>query len=189
MLKVKPKKCRQCGKMFTPTYSTTQVTCDYNCAIVYGVAKKAEKDAKEWAKEKKERKEALMSHSDWLKLLQSVFNTYIRERDKNLGCISCGTKKWGIKYDAGHFFSVGGFSSVRFDEDNVHKQCSNNCNIHLSANIHEYRPRLIEKIGIERFEALEYRARNTTLKLSIPEIKDKIQEYKEKIKELKNKEL
>ncbi len=185
-MKVKPRKCKHCGNVFTPTYSTTQPVCSPICAIGYSNTLKKNKVDKEWEKEKKKRKEALMSHSEWLKLLQVTFNTFIRERDKNEPCISCGTTNKNIKYDAGHFFSVGGFPSVRFDEDNVWKQCSNNCNVHLSGNIHEYRPRLIEKIGIERFEALELRARSSTLKLSIPEIQEKIKEYKEKIKMLKS---
>ena len=36
---------------------------------------------------------------------------------------------------------------------NVHKQCSV-CNNHLSGNIGEYTPRLIEKIGQEKFDRL-----------------------------------
>jgi len=56
-------------------------------AFTDSVAKDKEK---EWQKEKKERKEALMSHSEWLKLLQSTFNTFIRMRDKGRECISCG---------------------------------------------------------------------------------------------------
>jgi len=146
--------------------------------------KRTDKEEKQsWTKEKKERKEAILTYSEWLEIFQKVFNTYIKLRDgKN--CISCGTQKETTQYAAGHFFSVGGFPNVRFDEDNVHSQCNKYCNMHLSANIIEYRPKLIEKIGIERFEALELRARTSTLKLSIPEIKEKIQEYKEKIKQL-----
>lgn len=186
---VKPRKCKECGSVFTPKYSTVQSCCSVSCSIAYSKTIKDNKEAKEWSIEKKERKEALMTHPEWLKLLQVTFNTFIRIRDAKEPCISCDTNKTNIKYDAGHFFSVGGFPSVRFDEDNVHKQCSNNCNVHLSANIHEYQPRLIKKIGLERFEALEYRARNTSLKISIPEIQEKIKEYKEKIKQLKNKNL
>ena len=186
MLKVKPKKCRQCGKMFTPTYSTTQVTCDYNCAIVYGVAKKAEKDAKEWVKEKKERKEALMSHSEWLKLLRSVFNTYIRQRDKGLECVSCGCKV--DNGHASHMFSVGSHPNLRFNEDNVHLSCIE-CNLHKHGYLIGYMLRLPDRIGKERFDKLIEDSKKTVLKLSIPEIKEKIQEYKNKIKELKNKQL
>lgn len=179
---IKSKTCVCCKNTFQP-YKTTQKVCSPKCAIEFAKAKVAKEEAKSWAKEKKERKEKLKNYSDWLKELQEVFNAYIRERDT--GCISCGTQKPNIKYDAGHFFSVGGFPNVRFDEDNVHKQCSKNCNLEKHGNIHEYRLRLIEKIGIERFEALEKRARTSTLKLTIPEIKEKIKLYKEKYKQLK----
>jgi len=159
-----------------------------NCLIAesqFAVNKLKDNKAKDWTKEKAVRKKALLSHSEWLNLLQVTFNTFIRFRDKNEGCISCGTKKWDIQYAAGHFWTVGGFGNVRFDEDNVHKQCNKTCNKEKSGNIIEYRPRLIEKIGLERFEALEFRARNKSGKLSIPEIEDKIRHYKEQIKTLK----
>lgn len=181
--KIRLKKCKVCGNEFQP-FKSTESVCGFECAVAYG-KNKVKKDAdREWQREKKKRKEALMSQSEWLNVLQKVFNSYIRARDKGLGCISCGTKKLGTQYAAGHFFSRGAFPSVRFDEDNVHLQCNNFCNKYLSGNITEYRPRLIEKIGIERFNALEFRARNETLKLSIPEIQDLIKVYKQKTKEL-----
>ena len=153
------KKCIQCKKEFKP-FKSTQKVCSLDCALKESKAKEQAKNNKEWQKEKRIRKEKLLTQSDWLQILQKLFNTYIRLRDKNESCISCGTNK-NVKYDAGHFFSVGAFPSVRFDEDNVHKQCSNNCNVHLSGNIHNYRPKLIEKIGLERFEKLEFKARNS----------------------------
>lgn len=185
-MKVKLRKCKFCQVPFKPTYSTTQNVCSHRCAIEYSKIVQIAKDNREWQREKKERKEALLTHSEWLNLFQKVFNAYIRSRDKGQGCISCGTKK-NVQYAAGHYFSVGAFPNVRFDEDNVHLQCNKRCNGELSGNIIEYRPKLIEKIGIERFEALEYRARNESGKLSIPEIKEKIKEYKEKTKELSKK--
>lgn len=180
---VKLKRCKECGCGFVPS-RPLQFVCSPICGINYSRKLNEKKISKARKEDTKQRKEKLKTHKYWLKDLQTVFNQFIRERDKNEGCISCGTKA-NVKYDAGHFFSVGGFPNVRFDEDNVHKQCSNNCNVHLSANVHNYRPRLIEKIGIERFEALEFRARSQPLKLSIPEIKDLIREYRQKIKELK----
>jgi len=183
-------RCKNCKDKFTAKHFNQKFCLEKDDCIkaftIYAKEVKEKQSKQSWNKEKKERKEANMTHSEWLKILQAVFNTYIRARDKNEPCISCGTTKTNIKYDAGHFFSQGGFPNVRTDEDNCHKQCSNNCNVSLSGNIHNYRPKLIEKIGIERFEALELRARTSTLKLSIPEIKEKIQEYKNKIKELKN---
>ena len=55
----------------------------------------------------------------------------------------------------------------------------------MSGNLLEYRPRLIERIGIERVEELDSK-RHNLLDISIPEIQDKIKEYKERTKKLKN---
>lgn len=179
----KLKKCKECGGGFVPS-RPLQYICSPICGINYSRKLTEKKIATARKADTKERKEKIKTYSDWTSDLQKVFNEWVRVSQKDEACISCGTTA-NVKYDAGHFFSVGGFPNVRFDEDNVHKQCSNNCNVHLSGNIHNYRPRLIEKIGIERFEALELRARNSRNKLSIPEIKDLITLYRAKIKTLK----
>jgi hypothetical protein len=84
---------------------------------------------------------------------QSAVNAFIRERDKEEPCISCG--RWDVmSWHAGHYKSVGAHPELRFHSDNIHKQCDQ-CNLHKSANLSEYRPRLIAKIGIERVEWLE----------------------------------
>ena len=140
----------------------------------------AKKDVKkEWKKKKREIKRGLKTHKDWLKDLQIVFNSYIRQRDKYKPCISCNNRL-GKKYDAGHYFSVGAYPNLRFNEDNVHAQCVA-CNQHRHGNINEYTIQLPKRIGIERFEALK-QLRNDILKLSIPEIKEKITYYKSKLK-------
>lgn len=58
---------------------------------------------------------------------------------------------------AGHFWSAGGHGSVRFDEDNVHGQCSR-CNTHLHGDLINYDRSLVNKIGEERYRRLEVRA-------------------------------
>ena len=122
-----------------------------------------------------------MSLSDWLKIAQTHFNTYIRERDKNNVCISC--QKPPLKKNAGHFFNANNHYNVRFDEDNVHLQCEH-CNTFLSGNLIFYRENLINKIGIKSFESLENKAR-ITRKFTISEVKEIIEIYKAKIKTLK----
>lgn len=175
----KSKKCKVCQKEFTP-FNSLQKVCSSNCAIQLAKKQKKIKDQKEWQKEKKERKEKLMSHSDWLQVLQVTFNAFIRERDKGLPCISCGTLKG--QFHAGHYRSVGAFPELRFNEDNVHIQCAT-CNNYLSGNLIEYRKGLIKKIGVDKVEALENF--NQSNKMTIAEIKEKISLYKEKIKQLK----
>ena len=173
------KTCKVCKVKFEPKYSSVQLVCSAKCAYEYG-KKQVEKKNKE---AKKEAKEKLLTHKDYLKMLQVVFNTYIRLRDKDKTCISCDKPLKG-KYDAGHYFSVGGYPNVRFDELNVWGQCVH-CNQHKHGAIHEYTQGLVKRIGETEFTLLRERAYQMPLKLSIPEIKEKIKEYKEKIKQLK----
>lgn len=178
----KLKKCKECGTGFVQK-RPLQYLCSPICAINYTRKKEEQKQTKEWNKEKKERKKALMSHSEWLKLLQVTFNTFIRERDKNGNCISCNTSLVKRKFDAGHYRSVGSNPQLRFNEENVFGQCVP-CNRDKHGNLIEYRKNLILKLGFEKVEWLENF--NESNKLSIPEIQEKIKEYKEKIKQLKN---
>ena len=78
------------------------------------------------------------------------FNRYIRKRDADKPCISCGN----VSEQAGHFYSGGHYSGLKFSEDNVHGQCKR-CNYFLSGNLNEYRKNLIQRIGIERVEKLD----------------------------------
>lgn len=182
--KVKQKKCAVCPEMFTP-FQPMQKVCSPKCAIVLGrinTEKKEKQDKKEWNVRKKEYKEKSLTHKDYLKLLQIVFNTFIRLRDKNEPCISCRTTK-NVEYAAGHYYPTT-YSYLRFNEDNVHKQCNKHCNMEKGGNVLEYRPALIKKIGLERVIVLD-ETRHLELQITIPELKEKILYYKTKINELK----
>ena len=177
---MKDRICKSCKSRFTPQ-RPLQGVCSPKCAYAYQRLLKEKKEAKEWKVEKKEMKENLKTHSDYLRVLQVSFNTYIRFRDKGKPCISCNNKIKD-KYDAGHYFSVGGYPALRFNEDNVHAQCVS-CNQWLHGNLIMYAENLPKRIGFERTEIL-FNTKNTIAKLSIPEIKDKIKEYKLKLKQL-----
>lgn len=175
---VKTIKCRRCKIEFEPFYRNGIILSRFCTKCL--VEKKREKDKKEWREEKKKIKEKLKTQSEWLSDLQKVFNKYIRLRDRNKPCISCGNplKK---EFDAGHFFSVGAYPNIRFNEDNVHGQCVA-CNQHKHGNINEYALNLPLRIGKERYENL-LEDRNKPLMLTIPEIKVMIKEYRDKIKD------
>jgi hypothetical protein len=106
----------------------------------------------------RERKQKLKTKSDYLKEAQAAFNAYVRARDKDDACVSCGNyvldDQIGGGWDAGHYRSTGSAPHLRFNLHNCHKQCVK-CNRFLSGNVAEYRKGLIEKIGIEKVEALE----------------------------------
>ena len=86
---------------------------------------------------------------------------------------------------AGHYFPVGKFDGLRFDEDNVHGECAG-CNA-FDHQKHFYGQNLKKRIGEERFEGLEERARaykrdgNRWMR---HEIEEKILYYKNKLKGL-----
>lgn len=184
MKEIKPKECVVCGDDFMP-FKTTERVCSLTCALAYAKSDVDKKNAKAWRKEKKIRKEGLKTHKDYLNDLQKVFNEFIRVRDKGKPCVSCGCIVEGNGH-ASHFFSVGSHPNVRFNEDNVHVSCVE-CNLHRHGNLAEYSLRLPKRIGQERFDMLVVKAKQSLLKLSIPEIKEKIEYYRGKIREMKKK--
>ncbi|MES2395638.1 MAG: recombination protein NinG [Bacteroidota bacterium] len=177
---LKLKKCKNCTIQFAPR-TPLQYVCSPKCGIERTRILAKKKEDKDWKDKKKVMTEKLMGHSDYIQLLQKVFNTFIRLRDAGLPCISCKTTKKVI-YAAGHFHPTT-YSYLRFNEDNVHLQCNEHCNRQKRGNLSEYRPALIKKIGIERVEKLDA-DRHKELNLSIPEIKELIIVYKHKIKQL-----
>lgn len=160
--KPKPKKCRVCPERFTPRNSL-QVVCSVPCAQVLAKkqqAKEKAEDDKRKRRDAKKRKEALLSVSDWTKKAQKAFNAYVRERDREHGCISCSKPAnatealTGGYWDCGHYRSTGACPELRFEPLNAHKQCKQ-CNNQLSGNVVEYRINLINRIGAENLEWLE----------------------------------
>jgi gamma-glutamylcyclotransferase (GGCT)/AIG2-like uncharacterized protein YtfP len=178
-MKERNKKCRICRQEFTPKYSTMQATCEnIECMIAYSSKQKDKKTKAEF----KAIKERNKSVSQWRKELQQVFNQYIRLRDQGKGCISCGKQLQG-KYDAGHYFSVGSYPNLRFNESNVHGQCVG-CNQHKHGNLLEYAIGIEKRIGKSKLEELKS-MRNDRLSLPLDKIKELIYYYKDKVKEIK----
>lgn len=151
----KPKKCRICSDKFIPR-STTQIVCSGPCGYLYQKRQKEKQQHEAEAKSRREwreRKAALKPLKHWEDMTQRVVNDYVRERDRNLPCISCGTWET-VQWEAGHYRSRGAASHLRYTEDNIHRQC-HRCNVQLSGNQQQYRINLVAKIGLERVLALE----------------------------------
>jgi hypothetical protein len=167
-------KCKHCKEPFTPVRFNQKFCLKEDCVRVWVEFEKT----KQWTKRKAKMKAELMTVQDYLKIAQQVFNKYIRLRDKGKPCISCQTTP--KKENAGHFFSSGGHSNVRFDEDNVHLQCEH-CNSFLSGNLIEYKRHLKTRIRHENYILLRQRA-YASKKWEIDELKELIAEYKKKVK-------
>lgn len=175
---LKDRKCKVCKRKFTPK-SGLQVVDSPECAIKWARIKS---EAAQRKKDKK-RKRELKTKSQWLKEAQREFNRYIRLRDFKHPCISCGRHN-NCKFDAGHYLSVGARPDLRFNEDNVHKQCVQ-CNSFKSGNQVEYRRRLVERISEKGVEQLEFHG--PALNLIVPDIQALKDKYRQKANELKKK--
>ena len=169
-------RCRHCKTKFEPVRFNMKYCLEPECVRVWVESEKA----KQWKKTKAKAKLDLMTLSDYLKLAQITFNKYINIRDNGKLCISCQKPITG-RVNASHFWNANNHYNVRFNEDNVHSSCIT-CNQFLSGNLLEYRTRLIEKIGEQRFNVLESESKKTR-KFTIEELKEIIKEYKLKIKQ------
>lgn len=183
----KQKTCRntECGAKFVPD-RPLQIACGIRCALAIDVAKKAKDSRQQDRKDRAERKaakEKLKTKADHAKETQQAVNEFIRLRDANEPCISCGRDHAGA-YHAGHYRSTKAAPELRFEPRNIHKQCAP-CNTHLSGNLVEYRIRLIQKIGKDAVDWLE--GPHEPKRYTIPELQAIKAEYRAKTRELKRK--
>ncbi|AGL85585.1 recombination protein NinG [Pseudomonas protegens] len=180
------KRCPACRVMFTPVRASQAVCGEIECAIAHGQSEKGQASARKALadverREIKVRKARLKSRADHLREAQAVFNEWVRLRDADLPCISCGRHHDG-QYHAGHYRTVGANPEIRFEPLNVWKQCAP-CNTHLSGNLVNYRLSLLQRIGAEKLGWLE--GPHPARKYTIEEIKAIKADYREKIKEMK----
>lgn len=107
-----------------------------------------------------------------LKKAQIVFNRWIRNRDKDKGCISCPAQV----SEAGHYYSQGHHSALRFNEVNTNGQCTR-CNRFLHGNLIAYRKGIIKRHGQQKLDLLDSAARNRVKKWSRVELEEIIKLY------------
>lgn len=159
------RKCKECGKKSTVEAGIIAGLYFFCCnehRVKWGLdnakhlaSKAKETREKSKRKEIKEAREKLKTAGDYIKEAQTEFNRYIRVRDQGKPCISCDHPDDGSRQrHASHYRPAGKNTDLRFNTLNVHASCSI-CNNHKSGNLTEYRPRLIEKIGLETVETLE----------------------------------
>lgn len=166
MNKANPKKCKACKTQYQP-YSSLSKACSPKCALeLVSIAKD-----KKHRKEKTEYRLKTKSISKWIAEAQAIGNLYARLRDYWDPCISCGASKAEIEakqgwktggcWDGGHFQGRGKKPQLRFNLNNIHKQCKS-CNggsgkfsHHEALTDEKYKANLIIKIGAEKVEYLE----------------------------------
>lgn len=150
------RKCRHCGKRFHA--EGFAIACSTDCAIAFVRTRPERMEAHRRQVERRVQREAkrdLEPASTAMRKAQSAFNAWVRARDAGKPCVSCGHPDDGSRQrHAGHYRPAGPNPALRFEEDNVHAQCSV-CNNHLSGNLVGYRAELINRIGLAQVEWLE----------------------------------
>ncbi|MBD2797710.1 recombination protein NinG [Xenorhabdus sp. 18] len=194
MKKLRRRKCKICHEWFHPQYDNV-----WWCSPEHGAElairkrsrdrEKAEQKLQQERRRKeaeardklKARKLAVRPRKYWIQQAQQAVNAYIRERDRDLPCVSCGTFV-SAQWDAGHYRTTAAAPQLRFDEHNIHKQCVV-CNQYKSGNLVPYRVELIRRIGLEQVEAIE--SNHDRHRWTIEECKAIKAEYQQKLKELR----
>lgn len=141
-------RCKTCKGTFKKL-NLAHRACSPECAIALIRAERTKAEKKQDAA----RRIALKSRSQLVREAQQAVNAYIRHRDRDLPCVSCGRWHEG-QWHAGHYMSTGARPDLRFDEANIHKQCQP-CNTHLSGNLISYRAELLRRIGENEVARLE----------------------------------
>lgn len=176
---VKTKKCRECGKDFSPS-KTTQVFCGHKCSNIAGNKKRSLEKQKTiiclWCKEsfvkrpsdvkiyngslaknkyrycsRKCLNNGTQTISSLKKKVWGVFTLYIKERD-HWTCFTCGKHEEGPTMHGGHFISRR-HNATLFDERNVHAQCAG-CNMFRNGELHIYAQKLLHLYGQEWLDKL-----------------------------------
>lgn len=93
-----------------------------------------------------------------LKRAEKAFNAWVRRRDEDKGCITCGSPG----DQAGHYWPVR-YSGVRFNEINVNIQ-ETGCNKWKHGDQLRYRMKLVEMYGEEKIKELDQEAIRTQFK-------------------------
>jgi len=154
-----------------------------DASIQYARDKVKAKQTKDWQKEKKSLKTALKTLSELEAEAKKSFQKYIRLRDKDLPCVSCGVNETEL-WDGGHYKKAEIYSGVIFNEMNCHKQCRK-CNRFLGGNELNYRTGLIQRYSEKEVNEIEQLANDTRqFKFTREQLIAKKLQYDIKIKEL-----
>lgn len=182
-----PTRCKHCKAKFTQEERGLRIHsgCIDGFVAALQAKKRAKQEAEKRAKAKVERaeirlrKDALKTIGELTEECRRIVQKIARIRDRHDGCISChvGPNYGGI-WHGSHFRPAGNNAAVELHLWNIHKACEQ-CNYYKGGNISAYRPRLVEKIGVDRVEWLE--SQTQTVK--------RTREYLERFKKVMGKRL
>lgn len=182
-------KCKHCGeRKETSEGVKTNIGffCSVDHAYMFGIENKEKGRKKLVAKRKKEkqakakverektaqRKKELKKRSWWLDTLQKLVNQYVTKvlYPSEL-CYTCERAKADSVFNAGHCFSRGSRAELRFNLNNIRKQCVT-CNLYESGRHKEFCDKLKVEIGEVEFLKLSDESQSKSLKEQFPHWSD-----------------
>ena len=169
-------RCKHCKETFEPLRFNQKFCLKSEC-----IAKGYDEHWKKVRKPKMKQEDKENDVKYWAKEAKTICHFYIRQRDKDKGCISCGKPLKEGNTDAGHLWPTK-YSNIRFNEFNVNGQCSRPCNKDKSGDINNYRINFVKRYSEEKLKELDEIA-HIEKKYTIEEIQELIKIYKSKIKE------
>lgn len=171
--------CQKCYAKFL--YSTEEGKEILSKAIIK--VQRPRIELEQFKNEKQENK----SISYLLVNVRNICHQYIKERDRGKECIACGVN-WSNDFHSSHFYKAELYSSLKFDETNIHSGCQK-CNLYLEGNEGGFRVGLIKRYSKGYLDLLDSKAlleKKQGFKWDRIKL-EKIREYyKNKLKKLKN---
>jgi len=150
---LKCKKCKFCKNEYQPL-KPLQMVCSWKCGMDHTKFLAEQKEKKETKEKHKEYREKTKTLTEYEAEAKKAFQHFIRLRDKDQPCISCGNNN-PSDWCGSHYFAAGVYSGLMFDERNCHGACNTYCNKYLSGNLLEYRKGLIKRFGEDFVKQLE----------------------------------
>ena len=184
------RRCKACRAEFISMLPMARA-CSIECALELAAAGRVKREKVAATADRRDTRaklEKLKTHGEWLREAKVAVQRFRRldELAKGSGCISCGRSQaevqggdgWrpGGAWDGGHFFSKGSRPELALEPLNIWLQCKS-CNGGSSKYARKgytvaasFRAAVIERIGLEAFEAME--SDHTPRHYSIDELRE-----------------
>lgn len=156
-----------------------QNVCGLQCALERSRAKGLESRKREGQRLQRSRKEAAKTITDYHKTAQQQYNRWVKYRDWEKPCISCGQPHDIGARHCSHYRSRAAASSLRYHWANTNMSCAQ-CNSYKSGNVVPYRVSLVRKYGEDIVQRLENN--NGTRKWTKEELQRIAKVYRRKAK-------
>jgi len=161
------KRCKQCKKYF-PVDSMVTLPGGNFCTMDHALDFANEAKQRQQEKDRADREDfhrridagefeksaGEKGRSHYVEKLENLVRQWVLNvRDVGAPCCTCGVPYKSIKFDAGHYRTVGAVPELRLELTNIHAQC-HICNSHASGRRDAYNLFIKQKYGQDHYDWL-----------------------------------